>query len=126
MKYIRTTDGIYDTTKMSYKTLTYGENGLQEILSYQKQISENCIKVISCKDIIKQADIIEELCDGLIVEEKDNPSQWFVMDIKEFKELDIEERLYSLKNWNFTAFIKNYKGLIYVAKMDDKGELELL
>lgn len=71
--------------------------------------------------ILKQSDTIEELCDGLIVEQKDKPNIWFTMEVQEF----INEKEH-LKDWFYKAFIKTDKGLIYVAEMNDKGELELL
>ena len=71
--------------------------------------------------IIKQAETIEELCDGLIVEQKDKPNNWFVMEVQEF----INEKEH-FKDWSYKAFIKTDKGLIYIAKMNDEGELELL
>ena len=78
------------------------------------------------KKICTIADTIEELCDGLIVEDKDNTNNWFVMDISEYQSKDNEDKKYMVDRWNFYAFIKTDKGLIYVAKMNDKGELELL
>ena len=109
MKYIRTKGNVMALKKYDEARNRATELGL----------------TVSLK-IIKQADNIEELCDGLIVEEKDNTSNWFVMEMEEFKELDKEERLYRLKDWSFNAFIKTDKGLIYVSKMNEKGELELI
>ena len=75
---------------------------------------------------LKIADTIEELCDGFIVEEKDNETNWFVMEMDELKNMPQEQRIFELKNWNHYAFIKTNKGLVYVAKLNNKGELELL
>lgn len=74
----------------------------------------------------KTADTIEELCDGLIVEEKDNPQNWFVMEISEYQSMDNADKKHMFDRWNFHAFIKTDKGLIYVAEPNDKGGLELL
>lgn len=74
--------------------------------------------------IVKQADTIEELCDGILVEEIGNESNWFVMGIDDFKNEDKEELKYLMKSWRYNFFIKNDRGLIYVAKLNDKGEPE--
>lgn len=64
---------------------------------------------------IKQADTIEELCDEFVVviENKQHliPREWLKQEI-------IVDVLYGA--------IWTDKGLIYVAKMNEKGELELL
>ena len=75
---------------------------------------------------VKQADAIEDLCDGVYVEDKHNPHNWFVMEIREYKNTSNADKKYMVKDWNFYAFIKTRKGLIYVAKMNRKGDLELL
>jgi len=109
MKYIRTKDCIY-------KVVLVSPLGFVRI-----DKRDGTFPDIFEKDIINQADTIEELCDGLIVEDKNNASLWFVMEMDEFK----NEKEH-LTGWNYNAFIKTDKGLIYVAKMNDKGELELL
>lgn len=101
MKYIRTKDGIHKCRE-----------GFED---WGKGHSE-----------IKSADTIEDLCDGLIVEDKDNTNNWFVMEISEYQNKDNVDKKYMVDRWNFNAFIKTDKGLIYIAKMNEKGELELL
>lgn len=78
------------------------------------------IETLIGSEIMAGADTIEDLCDGLIVENKENHS-WFFMGIAEFK-----AKKEHLLNWTYTAFIKTDKGLIYVAKMNENGDLELL
>ena len=122
MKYIRTKDG---------KLFEYNDDFEKkfQLVWWQKELIEkNEGKFYLDGEIIvyKIADTIEELCDGLIVEEKGNESNWFVMDIDEFKNLSYDNKQYQKEHWNFYAFIKTDKGLIYVAKMNDKGELKLL
>ena len=111
MKYIRTKDGELDrfTPKHEY------------LLEQEEYIKEN--------KIIKIADTIEELCDEFVIE---YPSG-------EFDTLnhDYSSRLKCMGMEQYNAEI-NYGwcklygaiwtewGLKYVAKMNDKGELELL
>lgn len=111
MKYVRTEDGIWGITeiKPNYeKTYYHCKHNL---------IGNRFEKM----DIIKQADAIDELIDGLIVEEKGNPNNWFTMEVYDFK--NEEEHL---KGWTYRAFIKTDKGLIYVAEMNEEGKLKLL
>ena len=77
---------------------------------------------IDKENILNQADTIEELCDGYIIESKNNPAIWFEMTCEEFN----IKKPKAKNNWVIYAYIKTNKGLIYKAKMNDKGELELL
>lgn len=58
-----------------------------------------------------------DLCDGILVEEKDNPSNWFIMEIEDFDPNFLDRIM--IKCWNYYAFIKTDKGLIYVAEFID-------
>ena len=115
MRYIRTKDRIYEVE----------ENIMLTSLPPQYKVKGIC-KGISEKNVIKQADTIEKLCDEIVVifpnGEKNIWSARAVYSCKELKEVfDIdftEEEIYYA--------IWTDKGLIYVAKMNDKGELELL
>ena len=97
MKYIRTKDGIYELDGFGFR--------------YPKDY--------------KKADTIEELCDEFVVIYNESkkfkkPFTSFYSDIiGVLKEHDLSEcKIYGA--------IWTDKGLIYVAKMNDKGELELL
>ena len=118
MKYIRTKDGIFEIDETTI--LTSMPPCYKVIKPTDKYYA------INKKSVIKQADTILELCDGLIVEDKDNPNNWFVMEISEYQSKDNVDKKYMVDRWNFYAFIKTDKGLIYVAKMNKEGELELL
>ena len=61
-----------------------------------------------------------DLCDGVLVEEKDNLNNWFIIDIDDFDPNFLDRIM--IKCWNYNAFIKTDKGLIYVAKLNEKGE----
>lgn len=128
MKYIRTKDGVY---KITYDGLCFkeaksqtmlmlvehkNENGkteYEEITTHKKlAMGKNRFK----EHIIKQADTIEELCDELV----------YCHDIitKEHAEEILQSKEYICKE--IYGAVWTDKGLIYVAKMNDKGELELL
>lgn len=113
MKYIRTKDGIWEIMeiKPNYeKTYYHCKHNL---------ISNRFEKM----DIINQADTIEELCDE-IVEIIDGKAQVVYTDIS-FNDLAIA-KIRDKNNAIVYGAIWTDKGLIYVAKMNDKGELELL
>ena len=82
---------------------------------------------VAKKDVIKQADTIEELCDEFVCDHNNGTR---VMQSKECKpQFPFSEKSIDyLKRNNHTFYgaIWTDKGLIYVAKMNDKGELELL
>ena len=120
MKYIRTKDGRIGrrcgTTEVSIKGIFYS---------------------IGKVDIIKQADTIEELCDELVVKYKKEEKPRFIHIVellKTCKDINVVFRNYV--EWLFDNYkdqleicnlaIWTDKGLIYVAKLNDKGEWELL
>ena len=78
--------------------------------------------------IVAQADTIEELCDRCVVKLK-YEKEPFVGSFYEFEHF-ISQYVKKIPSNNPVAnifgAIWTEKGLIYVAKMNDKGELELL
>ena len=131
MKYIRTKDGIIvDTTK--YKNVverTFNGKVVAIDLNHWGQDNDKYPTFIEIKDIINQADTIEELCDRFVM---------FCPNAVRRK-IRVYDTMSSIslyfkrdKRWNGNMVDKVYgaiwtdKGLIYVAKMNDKGELELL
>ena len=108
MKYIRTKDGIVEITKvLSYCYLD--KSGNEYLL-----------------DKYKTADTIEELCDEFVLTDNGNPP----LIIHNVVELDsgIFENVKTLKTQYKVIYgaIWTDKGLIYVAKMNENGEFELL
>lgn len=84
------------------------------------------------KDIVAEADTIEELIDGYYLDIDNRPFE------KAYTFNDLYEALEERQSWlNYSnrkgldydivlyGFIKTNKGLIYVAKANNKGELEL-
>lgn len=122
MKYIRTENGIYKVTATAETNKIYEYGNCYQIYDHN-----NCIrKDILIKDIIKQADTIEELCDELVIAYKDcyeKRTYLYSRTIQEFKE---NRTNYKSKFFTYYGAIWTNKGLIYVAKMNEKGELELI
>ena len=143
MKYIRTKDKIIDLTSKqvsSYEIIDdktavdeYGEDsGFIMVYYYKRDIGEHIeydekggcsMDNWYLKDIIKQADTIEELCDEFVCVE--NEFLHLIVDIIDFKR-DWQCAQITKRETKYYGAIWTDKGLIYVAKMNDKGELELL
>ena len=102
--YIRTKDGVYEVKVNKYHELVYCKNN---------QI------VLSC-NIIKQSENIEELCDRFVVMDKETKE---VMNIVSFLAY---AKLWSYCKYNIYGAVWCECGLRYVAKLDDKGKLELI
>ena len=101
MKYIKTTKGIWEIEKLAkrdYEWLQMGEN--------------------------KQANTIEELCDEFVWISVDN--EYHNRKANEYGLRTSKMQLGCPQLKEIYGAIWTDKGLIYVAKMNDKGELELL
>lgn len=127
-KYVRTDYGIYETEK----------NGeIRKIIeicddTFYPDIKEGDL-IIDVKGIyekiIKEADTIEELIDALVLKNL-NTNFCIVMNVSYIKVIkDNWQNIInsdSLKNYITYGAIWTDKGLIYVAKLNDKGALEVL
>ena len=105
--YIRTKNGIYKVESETCLKKAYLIDRYEE-------------DVILKEHVIKQADTIEELCDRFVVMDKETKE---VMDIVYFLEY---AKLWSSYKYNIYGAIWTSKGLIFVAKMNDEGDLELI
>ena len=118
MKYIRTKDDkiflIHED--LDNKDLWYFERKEKTI-------------VISCNpsDLGKVADNVEELCDRFVIEYKQHNKQRILKTYIKAERNFLRDKMYELNHIKkLYGAIWTDKGLIYVAKMNDKGELELL
>lgn len=108
MKYIRTkNDTIYQVYD---KVFEYKEDKRYQLVDSRFEISLN--------DIVKEADTIEELCDEFVF--------WSYGNHCIISDLETPKR-YKEKYANITyGAIWTNKGLLYIAKMNNEGVLELL
>ena len=97
MKYVRIKDNIYHITD-------------KECLKTKK---ENHPLV----QIIKESDKLEDLCDEFVL---------VGADTHRFQSLNFLKNCYSPNLWDIYGAIWTDKGLIYVAKLNKNGELELV
>lgn len=115
MKYIRTKDGIYERITVVR----------QLIKDYEVAVFNP--NTANLEPIINQADTIEELCDEFIVVHENGNHVIQKKVGNGLKDMDKDYPKYLERNNQFFyGAIWTDKGLIYVAKMNDKGELELL
>ena len=121
--YIRTKDGRIAEVKENMAIKRCSENVLRLVYKDNRSI---CV-LTGNDDIIKQADTIEELCDEFVVFDKEQPNgkllyyKGFENLKKEFIDFEKDKEKVVVCGAIWTD-----KGLIYVAKMNDKGELELI
>lgn len=118
MKYIRTKEWLFEV-----EDEILALNGEDEPIELWFKVVGKA-ELINSIRVINQADTIEELCDE------------FVVKYSEFRhEYSIYEKLDDIVLWQkkcvsgyYTIYgaVWTNKGLIYVAKMNDKGELELI
>lgn len=109
MRYIRTKDGKIAEIKENM-VVKVSDDAIRLVYKNKPHI---CV-LNGNDDILKQADTIKELCDE------------FVMISDGKHKLDIGCHSYSDEKIQIYGAIWTDKGLIYVAKMNKKGELELL
>ncbi|MBO7716023.1 MAG: hypothetical protein J6S85_20835 [Methanobrevibacter sp.] len=118
MKYIRTKDGIFPYHEDSnVGKLTVVINALGKVESNKVDETFNEIA-------IKQADTIKDLCDEYVVAYEDG-ARIVYSDLDWAKTKANASLEFGHKSVIYGA-IWTDKGLIYVAKVNDKGELELL
>ena len=116
--YIRTEDGVYlvDEERETY-FIKLSKNGFENYVPREK--------------VIKTADTIDELCDGFYNDILGDgyfnfDSLYIYNDFESFKDDWLGYRTHDNWEGDGYGFIKTPKGLIYVVKMNDKGELELI
>ncbi len=131
MKYIRTKDKIYGFIPNVVSSIEYDDEvGAYSIYYFDENKGKHLerddkgghsMDSVWNEDIVKQADTIEELCDWFVLRQDGKIYQIYA------KEEDAVADLgqYTLAfEWYYA--VDTDKGLIYVAKMNNKGELELL
>lgn len=121
MKYIRTKNAIVEYNP-NEKILDTGEHIFLADMSSPNYLYVNEYSYFE-KDIVKQADTIKELCDEYVIipiDQNKKPIIHFIRHINEpIKPFATDSHIIYGAIWTD-------KGLIYVAKMNEKGEFELL
>lgn len=134
-KYIRTKDTDFRTGEI-LKVLHEYEDYFECEGTFEKRIG--CKAYVKKEIVVKSADTIEELCDEFVDTSElktSNTGEWL------YDEFDNKNKclVYYAKDERRTIPLNEFddlskiygaiftdKGLIYVAKMNEKGELELL
>ena len=123
-KYIRTTQGIFE-----YKDNMSIENAVYYCFGkFEKTDKKHLFrKKQDCGAVVKQADTIEELCDEIIIRHLTSSKPHIADDFQKEQLLKDRQRAFTecgVEEVKFAIWIG--MDLIYVAKMNDKGELELI
>ena len=121
MKYIRTKNGRIVAVPKNSELVLYDDEKL--IIDTTKR-GQTCVYGI----VEKQADTIEELCDEFVFHTLDGYEQHFLSqghleDVLSNNNIDLQDYL-SCREIYGAIWTDN--GLTYVARMNEKGELELL
>jgi len=117
MKYIRTKEGkIFDASNFVVKREIYENGSLKFYEFWTTRFIDKQVVYLGANEILKQADTIKELCDEFVRVSK-SVYDFLVSDDMPTKKFDDTE---------IYGAIWTDKGLIYVAKMNEEGELELL
>ena len=123
--YIRTEDNLYEITDKQYDILC-GNLTEEEKENYKNitsfgmgSVEEGTYKSILIKDIFKYSESLVELCDEFVLIERDaKPIIFKTLQGAINNKIYDDEIIYGC--------IWTNKGLIYVAKMNENGELELI
>ena len=97
------------------------------ILDFDKLNEVSKLSIDMAEEPIREADTIEELCDEFVVFDKEQPNGKLLY-YKGFENLKKEFIDFEKDKEKVVVYggIWTDKGLIYVAKMNDKGEFELI
>jgi len=114
MKYIRTKDKIIAIDNKKYEIVEINDMTLLQTNIESKQIFREYI--------VSQADTIEELCDEFVVVRENKKPVSFI----NLEQVNLNRGNYGYSNSIVYGAIWTEWGLKYVAKMNEKGELELL
>lgn len=124
MKYIRTKDGrIYDT--IEDEKIRLERNDKTHEIIFLLLPSTNTLNMPICLNVIAQADTIEELCDKFIGVEENGTPHIFAYECDLLNLIHNTERRFGTKVTGYGSIWVD-GNLIKVAKMNSKGELELL
>ena len=114
--YIRTKDGRIAEVKENMTIKRCSENVLRLVYKDNRSI---CV-LNGNDDIINQSENLEELCDRFVVIDKETKE---VMNIVSFLAY---AKLWSSCKYNIYGSVWTTKGLIFVAKLNDNGNLVLI
>ena len=122
MKYIRTVDGIYELNESQQ---TFLQKRMPENPEFACLVFNDSDTVFK-KDIVKEASIIEELFMSgdlvIVVDYKGNVKPLLVNKVSWLKKWLTTNDWWKVKEW----YIKRGNDYVLVAKMNDKGVLELI
>ena len=123
--YIRTKDNLYEITNKQYDILCGNlteeeKENFKNITSFGLgSVEEGTYHSILIKDILKYSETLEELCDEFVYCKNDFYEMYRQLDYTHY------DKEYIKNGGTIKGAIWTDKGLIYVAKMNENGELKL-
>ena len=122
MKYIRTKDGIFEKTEWQCDL-----SGEMFLVKANNKFGNESVFV---DEILKQADTIEELCDEFVIYQLWTKSYYIGTKAVGSIKSNIESKYYLSMGYEnpvvYGAIWVENKGLIFVARMNNEGVMELL
>ena len=127
MSYIRTKNGILPVNITKTTEPIYVEH-LGEVIGYwgYRKDGNYVMGEVLVNNFVKQADTIEELCDEIVILYKNQMPYLYGRDRRDTLLTAYNAKYLKENNGKLCGAIWTDKGLIYVAKMNDKGDLELV
>lgn len=123
-KYIRLKDGTIWDDGNNY--IIDEEGNYCEVRTFMGRSEE--VIMIPKDNIEKESDNLEDLCDVFVKKSKEEGNDFFDIGTNMFRIFDM--KYYDYKKWfgvyDYYGAIWTNKGLIFVAKMNEDGELELI
>lgn len=110
--YIRTKDGVYEVSHLNAYA-THKRKGETLLEGYKTAYIKN-------ENIIAQSESLEDLCDKFVYCKRGFYEMYHQLDFAHY------DKEYIKNGGTIKGAIWASKGLIYVAKMNEKGELELI
>ena len=121
-RYVRTKDRVFELTGgWAFLDATI-EQIINNEKAYETVQPPHFLKEV---DIVKDADTIEELCDCYVIIDL-RKNHFVVGSLDQTKELATIWTREGVKEYTIFGAIWTDKGLLYVANMNNNGELELL
>ena len=126
MKYVRTKEKVYEVVEENerYYKCCYDDGSITLVAKFDNDVN-------GFSKALKTADNLTDLCDGFYNDILGDgcfnfDGLYIYNDFESFKDDWLGYRTHDNWEGDGYGFIKTPKGLIYVVKMNDKGELELI
>ena len=126
MNYIRTRDGKIRIVIEPSEFDEEERNKIPDNCTMVKAFNMFGCEIISNKQIVVKSNKIKSLCDLFIKKSREKGNDFIEVGKDSFHVFDMKYNSYDLEHYDYYGAIFTPKGIIYIAKLNKKGELELL